>query len=50
MTAQNNGQTVTRPQTPKGQAYVPNPPRAETYTGTRRGDTQPKVQTSGRRR
>jgi len=26
--------TVTRPQTPKGQVYVPNPPRAETYTGT----------------
>lgn len=31
-------QTVTRPQTPPGQPYVPNPPRPEAYTGTRKGD------------
>lgn len=42
-------QTVTRPQTPPGQPYVPNPLRPEAYTGTRKGDTQPKVRTrSGR--
>lgn len=49
MTTRDNGQTVTRPQTPKGQPYVPNPPRPEAYTGTRKGDTQPKVTTNGRR-
>lgn len=37
-------QTVTRPQTPPGQPYVPNPLRPEAYTGTRRGDTPPRVQ------
>lgn len=36
-----NGQTVTRPQTPPGQSYQPNPLRQETYTGTRKGDTPP---------
>lgn len=42
-------QTVTRPQTPKGQTYVPNPPSPEGYTGTRKGDSTPKVRTrSGR--
>jgi len=45
MTAQQQAsQTVTRPQTPPGQPYVPNPPRPEAYTGTRKGDAQPKVQ------
>lgn len=41
----NNGQTVTRPQTPKGQVYVPNPQRPEAYTGNRKGDTPPKPRT-----
>lgn len=42
-------QTVTRPQTPAGQAYTPNPERPEAYTGTRKGDSTPKVRTrSGR--
>lgn len=36
-------QTVTRPQTPKGQPYVPNPERPEAYTGTRRGDAPTRV-------
>lgn len=44
----NNGQTVTRPQTPPGQPYTPNPQRPEAYTGTRRGDTPPRA--TGRRR
>lgn len=43
MTAQNPPQppapnadgTVTRPQTPPGQVYVPNPPHPEVYTGTK---------------
>lgn len=43
-----NGQTVTRPQTPKGQPYVPNPQRPEAYTGTRKGDSQPRASRRGR--
>jgi len=38
----NNGQTITRPQTPKGQPYVPNPPRPEAYTGTRKATPAPR--------
>lgn len=46
MTAQqqngNNSQTVTRPQTPPGQPYVPNPPRPEAYTGTTKATPAPR--------
>lgn len=43
MTAQQQpSQTVTRPQTPPGQPYVPNPPRPEAYTGERKATPAPR--------
>lgn len=33
--------TITRPQTPPGEVYVPNPPHPEVYFGTLQGDTPP---------
>ena len=35
---------VTRPQTPAGEVYVPNPPRPEVYTSVVKGDTPPTTQ------
>lgn len=32
---------VTRPQTPPGQPYTPNPPRPQVYYGTKQGDQKP---------
>ncbi|QJD54027.1 hypothetical protein SEA_GALACTICA_80 [Streptomyces phage Galactica] len=48
MTASSNGQTVTRPQTPKGQPYVPNQPRPEAYTGTVKAKPAARPRRSGR--
>ncbi len=42
MFKKSSSQTVTRPQTPPGQPYTPNPQRPETYTGSRKAAPAPR--------
>ncbi len=42
MKRSDNSQTATRPQTPPGQPYTPNPQRPETYTSTVKAKPAPR--------